>query len=72
MIYIKRAIDIASRRNYPAFSFLDATFNKKYYVENNPDSEVAYNSSNMREMENIIDREGKQIASQRKYIIYNN
>ena len=66
----KRAIDIASRRNYPAFSFLDATYNKKYYVENNPDSEVAYNSSNMREMENIIDREGKQIASQRGNISY--
>lgn len=66
----KRAIDIASRRNYPAFSFLDASYNKKYYVENNPDSEVAYNSSNMREMENIIDREGKQIASQRGNISY--
>ena len=66
----KRAIDIASRRNYPAFSFLDATYNKKYYVENNPDSEVAYNASNMREMENIIDREGKQIASQRGNISY--
>ncbi|MGN1327911.1 MAG: anaerobic ribonucleoside-triphosphate reductase, partial [Clostridia bacterium] len=65
----KRAVDIASRRNYPAFSFLDATFNKEYYKTNNPDSEVAYNSTNMRVMENVID-EDKQIASQRGNISY--
>lgn len=65
----KRAINIATRRNYPAFSFLDATFNKKYYKENCPDSEVAYNATNMRVMENIID-EDKQIASQRGNISY--
>ena len=65
----KKAIEIASRRGYPAFSILDATFNKKYFKENSPDSEVAYNSTNMRVMENIIDEE-KQIASQRGNISY--
>lgn len=65
----KRAIDIASRRGYPAFSILDATFNKKYFKPNNPDSEVAYNSTNMRVMENILDKD-KQITSQRGNISY--
>ncbi len=65
----KKAIDIASRRGYPAFSFLDASFNKKYYEANNSESEVAYNSSNMRVMENIID-DDKQIASQRGNLSY--
>lgn len=65
----KKAIDIASRRGYPAFSFLDANFNKKYYEANNSESEVAYNSSNMRVMENIID-DDKQIASQRGNLSY--
>lgn len=65
----KKAIEIASRRKYPAFSFLDAPFNKKYYEKNNPDSEVAYNSTNMRVMENTIDT-AKQIASQRGNISY--
>ena len=65
----KRAIEIASRRNYPAFSFLDAEFNKKFYVKNMPETEVAYNSANIRVMENIID-EDKQIASQRGNLSY--
>ncbi len=65
----KKAIEIATRRKYPAFSFLDATFNKKYYQCNNCDSEVAYNSTEMRIMENIIDSD-KQIASQRGNISY--
>lgn len=65
----KRAVNIASRRNYPAFSFLDASFNKEHYKINNSDSEVAYNATNMRVMENVID-EDKQIASQRGNISY--
>ena len=65
----KKAIDIATRRNYPEFSFLDAEFNKKFYIKNEPESEVAYNSSCMRVMENIID-EDKQFASQRGVISY--
>ncbi len=64
-----RALDIASRRGYPAFSILDATYNKKYFKPNNPDSEIAYNSTNMRVMENILDKD-KEIASQRGNISY--
>ena len=65
----KKAINIAKRRNYPSFSILDASFNKKYYKLNDSDSEVAYNSTNMRVMENVID-EDKQITSQRGNISY--
>lgn len=64
-----RALDIASRRGYPAFSILDATYNKKYFKPNNLDSEIAYNSTNMRVMENILDKD-KEIASQRGNISY--
>ena len=65
----KKAIEIATRRKYPEFSFLDADFNKKFYKPNEADSEIAYNSSCMRVMENIID-EDKQFASQRGVISY--
>ncbi len=60
----KRAIEIALKRGYPAFSFIDASYNKKFYKEREPDSEVAYSASNIRVMENIIDSD-KQISSQR-------
>ena len=60
----KRAIEIALKRGYPAFSFIDASYNKKFYKEKDPDSEVAYSASNIRVMENIIDSD-KQISSQR-------
>ena len=65
----KKAIEIATRRKYPEFSFLDAKFNNKFYREKDPESEVAYNSSCMRVMENVID-DDKQFASQRGVISY--
>ena len=51
------------------FSFLDASYNKKIYQAGNPDSEAAYNASNIRVMENVIDSD-KQIASQRGNISF--
>lgn len=65
----KKAIDVSSRRLYPNFSFLDSTYNKKFYVRNNPDREVAYNTMNMRVMDNIID-DDRAIASKRGFISY--
>lgn len=65
----RRAIEIATRRHYPSFSFLDASYNKKIYQAGNPDSEAAYNASNIRVMENVIDGD-KQIASQRGNISF--
>lgn len=65
----KKAIDVSSRRLYPNFSFLDSTYNKKFYVRNNPDREVAYNTMNMRVMDNIID-DDRAIASKRGIISY--
>lgn len=65
----KKAIDVSSRRLYPNFSFLDSTYNKKFYMTNNPDREVAYNTMNMRVMDNIID-DDRAIASKRGLISY--
>lgn len=65
----KKAIDVSSRRLYPNFSFLDSTYNKKFYVRNNPDREVAYNTMKMRVMDNIID-DDRAIASKRGLISY--
>lgn len=65
----KRAIDISSRRLYPNFSFLDSTYNKKFYMTNNPDREVAYNTMNLRVMDNVID-DDRAIASKRGIISY--
>lgn len=65
----KRAIEISSRRMYPNFSFIDAEYNKKFYIKNNPDSEAAYNTVNMRVMDNVIDSD-KAIASRRGVISY--
>ena len=64
----QKAIAVSSRRKYPDFSFLDATYNKKFYIENDFDTEVAYNSTNMR----IIDAidEDKQITSKRGNLSY--
>lgn len=65
----KKAIDVSSRRLYPNFSFLDSTYNKKFYVRNNPDREVAYNTMNLRVMDNVID-DDRAIASKRGIISY--
>lgn len=65
----KKALDVASRKMYPNFSFLDAKYNKKYYKTQKSDSEVAYNASNMRVIDNIIDEE-KAISARRGVLSY--
>lgn len=64
-----KAIEISTRRLYPNFSFLDADFNKKYYMENNYNTEVAYDSNSMRVIDNIIDEE-KAISAKRGILSY--
>ena len=65
----KKALEVASRKMYPNFSFLDSKYNKKYYKKQNPDTEVAYNASNMRVIDNVID-DDKAISARRGVLSY--
>ncbi|MBX1886267.1 anaerobic ribonucleoside triphosphate reductase [Campylobacter peloridis] len=60
----KLAIECASKRLFPNFSFLDASFNAKYYKKGDYDSEVAYMGCRTRVMANVYD-ESKEITSGR-------
>ncbi|MCV3418595.1 anaerobic ribonucleoside triphosphate reductase [Campylobacter lari] len=60
----KLAIECASKRLFPNFSFLDASFNAKYYKKGNYNSEVAYMGCRTRVMANVYD-ENKEITSGR-------
>lgn len=51
----KKAMETSARRLFPNFSFLDAPFNKMYYKEGNPDTEIAYMGCRTRVMANIHD-----------------
>ncbi|WP_139453162.1 anaerobic ribonucleoside triphosphate reductase [Campylobacter armoricus] len=58
------AIECASKRLFPNFSFLDASFNAKYYKKGDYNSEVAYMGCRTRVMANVYD-ESKEITSGR-------
>ncbi|HEC1791873.1 TPA: anaerobic ribonucleoside triphosphate reductase [Campylobacter lari] len=60
----KLAIECASKRLFPNFSFLDASFNAKYYKKGDYNSEVAYMGCRTRVMVNVYD-ESKEITSGR-------
>ncbi|HEC1774121.1 TPA: anaerobic ribonucleoside triphosphate reductase [Campylobacter lari] len=60
----KLAIECASKRLFPNFSFLDASFNAKYYKNGDYNSEVAYMGCRTRVMANVYD-ESKEITSGR-------
>ncbi len=49
------AIRTSAKRLFPNFSFLDAPFNKKYYKEGYPETEVAYMGCRTRVMGNVYD-----------------
>lgn len=51
----KYALQVSSKRLFPNFSFLDAPFNKQFYREGDPNSEVAYMGCRTRVMGNIYD-----------------
>ena len=52
---LQLACKVASKKELPHFSFLDASFNTKFYNSTNYHTEVAYMGQNARVVENIID-----------------
>lgn len=49
----KLAIRVSSKRLFPNFSFMDAPFNAQYYVDGDPNTEVAYMGCRTRVMGNV-------------------
>jgi ribonucleoside-triphosphate reductase len=47
------ACAVSGKRLFPNFSFLDAPFNKQYYIEGKPETEVAYMGCRSRVIGNI-------------------
>jgi ribonucleoside-triphosphate reductase len=55
----KLACHVSAKRLFPNFSFLDAPFNKEYYREGRPETEVAYMGCRTRVMGNTYDKENE-------------
>ena len=53
----KLACKVSAKRLFPNFSFLDAPFNKQYYVEGRPETECAYMGCRTRVIGNVHDRD---------------
>ena len=51
----KLACKVSAKRLFPNFSFLDAPFNKKYYIEGHPETECAYMGCRTRVIGNTYD-----------------
>ena len=51
------AIRTSAKRLFPNFSFIDAPFNKKYYKEGHPETEIAYMGCRTRVIGNVYDPE---------------
>ena len=49
------AIRTSAKRLFPNFSFVDAPFNKKYYKEGHPETEIAYMGCRTRVIGNVYD-----------------
>ena len=52
----KLACRVSAKRLFPNFSFLDAPFNKTYYKEGHPETEVAYMGCRTRVLGNTYDK----------------
>ncbi|MEG2080750.1 MAG: anaerobic ribonucleoside triphosphate reductase [Oscillospiraceae bacterium] len=52
----KLACKVSAKRLFPNFSFLDAPYNKEFYVEGDPNTEVAYMGCRTRVMANVYDK----------------
>lgn len=52
----KLACKVSAKRLFPNFSFLDAPFNKEFYVEGDPNTEIAYMGCRTRVMANYYDK----------------
>ena len=66
---LELACKVSVKRMLPRFSFLDASFNKKFFKENNYDTEVAYMGNSIRVIENIVDS-NKVVTSGRGNLSY--
>ena len=51
----KLSMKVSAKRLFPNYSFLDAPFNKEYYQEGKPETEVAYMGCRTRVMANVYD-----------------
>lgn len=51
------AIRVSAKRLFPNFSFVDAPFNKQYYKEGHPETEIAYMGCRTRVIGNVHDPE---------------
>ena len=51
----KLALKVSAKRLFPNFSFLDAPYNKKYYVDGDVNTEVAYMGCRTRVIANVHD-----------------
>ena len=53
----KLACRVSAKRLFPNFSFLDAPFNKQYYKEGHPETEIAYMGCRTRVIANNYDKD---------------
>ena len=58
----KLSCRVSAKRLFPNFSFIDAPFNKKYYREGHPETEVAYMGCRTRVMANIHDPSNETVS----------
>lgn len=58
------ACAVTAKRLFPNFAFIDAPYNKKFYVEGKPETEVAYMGCRTRVMANYYDK-NKQFVARR-------
>ncbi len=58
----KLACRVSAKRLFPNFSFIDAPFNKKYYVEGRPETEISYMGCRTRVIGNYHDPENEIVT----------
>jgi len=58
----KLAMKCSTKRLFPNFSFIDAPFNKQYYKEGRPETEIAYMGCRTRVISNDYDKTNEIVA----------
>lgn len=56
------AVETSAKRLFPNFSFVDATFNKQYYDENDINTQIAYMGCRTRVISNIHDENNQKVT----------
>lgn len=59
----KLACRVSAKRLFPNFSFLDAPFNRQYYKEGRPETEIAYMGCRTRVVSNVYDPDREIVYS---------